>query len=532
MPKFTTSEQTPYKEQLQESVWALIGHGKYQEALDCCKKLLGLFPNHSDVWYTASLVLLKAGNPQEALKSIEHAIRIQPSNPDWQVQKAVCLEAVGEKEQSQQLAKDLSCQKLSSAGFYSILGSSLTNQAQFKLALMVFNKAIQLQPNLANHYYNRATVERYLGEIQQAETSLERAIKLNPEDTEAYELRSQLRTQQINNNHVSELEKLLKNGFPNWRDQVRICYTLAKEYEDLEQYELAFARLKQGADLRRKNMRYQVSHDLDTMAQIQTVFKADLYNGNIPGYESAAPIFIIGLPRTGTTLVERILDTHSMVESKGELNNFALALTRLAQQTSGKRLNGSELVKLTATLDFKALGKAYIDSIKINNNSNKYVIDKMPMNFLYAGLIHLALPKAKIIHLTRHPMDTCYAIYKQLFKEAYPYSYDLDELGRYYLAYRQLMAHWQHVIPGVIYTVTYEQLVTDTHNEIKKLLAKCELSWEDNCLNFHKNTNASTTASALQIRKPIYHGSIRKWRQYRQQLQTLADVFTAAELAI
>ena len=375
-------------------------------------------------------------------------------------------------------------------------------------------------------------MERYQGRIEQAEVSLNTAITLNPRDTEAYELRSQLRTQHAHDNHVDELENLLSSGFSSWRDEVRICYALAKEYEDIEQYDSAFARLKRGADTRRKNMRYQVSRELETMAEIQSVFNADLFNKSVGGYSGEAPIFIIGLPRTGTTLVERILDSHSKITSAGELNNFAIELTRQAREKSGQRLGGTELVRLSATLDFTLLGRAYIDSVKSIVEGGAQFIDKLPMNFLYAGLIHLALPKAKIIHVTRHPMDTCYAMYKHLFKDAYPYSYNLVELGQYYLAYKQLTEHWMKVIPGCIYTLTYEKLVEDTEKEVQELLAYCEVPWESRCLRFYENTNVSTTASSVQVRQPIYHSSVQKWRHYKRQLRPLSDLFQSAGITV
>jgi hypothetical protein len=176
---------------------------------------------------------------------------------------------------------------------------------------------------------------------------------------------------------------------------------------------------------------------------------------------------------------------------------------------------------MTAKLDFHALGEAYISGTRPLRGDVPYFIDKLPFNYLYAGLIHLALPRAKIINVQRHPMDTCYAVYKQWFKDAYPFSYKLDELGDYYVAYHQLMRHWNEVMPGVIHTLQYESLVADIDGETHRLLQYCGLPWEDQCLRFYQNTQASTTASALQVRQPVYASSVGKWRHYARHLEPL-----------
>jgi hypothetical protein len=269
-------------------------------------------------------------------------------------------------------------------------------------------------------------------------------------------------------------------------------------------------------------MRYDVATDLAILAKIREVYAASLFDGRIEGFDCADPIFIIGMPRTGTTLVERLLGSHSQVCAAGELNEFALELVRLARQLPGPTPTSRlDFVAATAGLDFRALGEGYVRRTRAMRDDRPFFIDKLPFNFLYAGLIHLALPRAKIISLRRHPLDTCYAVYKQLFKDAYPFSYDLDELGRYYIAYDELMRHWHSVMPGVIHTVAYEALVADLEGETRRLLDHCGLAWEEACLHFHRNSRASTTASAVQVRQPIYDTSIGKWRHYARQLEPL-----------
>ena len=234
------------------------------------------------------------------------------------------------------------------------------------------------------------------------------------------------------------------------------------------------------------------------------------------------------MPRTGTTLVERIPGAHTQVYAAGELMNFSAEMTRQVLSAVQTRSSRDELIELSSKLSFSELGNAYIDSTKPDTEAADHFADKLPFNYLYLGLIHLALPKAKIVHVERDPMDNCYAIYKTLFDAAYPFSYDLDKLGRYYLAYRQLMDHWSEVLPNRFYNLQYEKLLETPEQQTKALLAYCNLPWEDACLSFHQNPQTSKTASASQIREPIYGSSVGNWRNYQQQLEPLHSLFAQA----
>jgi hypothetical protein len=371
-------------------------------------------------------------------------------------------------------------------------------------------------------------VQRYLGDAAGAELSFDAAIKLNPAEYEAYNARAQLRTQTSKSNHIVQLQELVAR-IENPVGSTQLNYALAKELEDVGDFTGAFAALQRGADVKRRHMRYSVDTDLQIMARIGEVFGPALFDGCLRSAEGGGAIFIIGMPRTGTTLIERILGSHSQIHAAGELNNFSLELLRLVRQTiSPAPTSRLDFVAATARLDFRALGEAYLRSVRSLRGARPHFIDKLPFNFLYAGLIHLAMPQAKIINLQRHPMDTCYAVYKQLFKDAYPFSYDLDELGQYYIAYHGLMRHWNAVIPGVIGTFRYEAVVADIEGQARRLLEFCGLPWEEKCLRFYQNPRSSTTASALQVRQPIYDSSVGKWRRYAQQLEPLRRRLEAA----
>jgi tetratricopeptide (TPR) repeat protein len=399
-------------------------------------------------------------------------------------------------------------------------------------AVKRYEQAISLQPEDARHYYNAACMQRSLGDLELAEKNFDAAILRNPADHESYKIRSDLRRQTPENNHVAKLTALLKGDIADPRGRVQLQYALAKELEDLGEWQRSIEVLQEGSRNRRRLMKYDVARDLETIAAIKRTFTEDVFATPPAGSDNAEAIFILGMPRTGTTLVERILASHSQVFAAGELNNFAAQLmVMMRKQNADKRVSRDAMVASSAELDFRLLGDAYIKSTRPFTGKTAHFIDKMPLNYLYIGLIHLALPNATIINLERDPMDTCYAVFKQLFVDAYPFSYDLKELATYYVAYHQLMEHWNRVLPGVVHTVRYEALVDEPEAHTRQLLDACALEWDPQCLKFYENREASTTASTAQIRRPVYKSSIGKWRNYEQQLQPAVEILRQAGIS-
>jgi tetratricopeptide (TPR) repeat protein len=495
-----------------------------------------------------ALRLIQARDWPTALQHIDGALEASPGVPQWLLTKAQCLMALGRRTEACAAA----AAALESAGSDAILldalGSFFSFMGDQRTALAAFEAAIKLEPANPHFIFNRATVRRFLGELAAAERDYDRVIELRPADFEAYKNRADLRTQEPAHNHVAELERLVARGFPEWRGEVQIRHALAKEYEDLGDYAKSFEQLRLGATKRRKNLNYDVANDVATVQWIMDAFPAGAFPGDplraaAPGpaqgsapvpvtarnaAAASTPIFIVGLPRSGTTLVDRILSSHSAVRSAGELNDFALALVaRIRSETGVAQMPRRELVARSAHIDFAALGREYLERARAVVGAGCFT-DKMPLNYLYCGLIRRALPDAKIVHLTRHPMAAGYAMYKTLFKDGYPFSYDLGEIAQYYIAYRRLMAHWDAVIPGAIHRVSYEHLVADQNAASRELLRFCGLDWEPGCAQFHLNPYATTTASAAQVRRPIYDTSVAQWRHYAADLKPLSDALTAA----
>jgi tetratricopeptide (TPR) repeat protein len=467
-----------------------------------------------------------------AMACIDQALSVEPRDTKMLVYRAQCLLALGRLPDACAAAAAAQISAPPDPLVFDLLGSLFSRGNDQIRALAAFGRAVSLAPGNPHFIFNRAAVNRFLGRLAEAEADYDRVIALAPADYEAYKNRSDLRTQSFGANHIDELQALIEQGIPQWQGHVQIQYAIAKEYEDVGNYAKAFEHLQKGARKRREHMHYNVAADVATVDWIIEAFPAvssESGSGSLSRAPGEAPIFIVGLPRSGTTLVDRILGSHSTVFSAGELDHFALCIVDAVRSKSGAaRLPRRELIARSADLDFAALGRDYLERARHATAPGVRFTDKMPLNHLYCGLIRRALPRAKIVHLTRQPLAVCYAMYKTLFKDGYPFSYDLEEIGRYYIAYRRLMDHWQAAMPEGIHTVSYEALVADQVGETRKLLRFCGLEWQDSCIEFHRNSSPTTTASAVQVRQRLYDTSISQWRNYAAQLAQLDSQLRAA----
>lgn len=514
----TSFSDTPEFKQL----LTLLGERNFPAAKELCDRIgqspLGLF--------LSSEALLRTNNLKPALDWAKRSVEGAPEDASARSQLAKCYFYNNDQRQALQTAEEAVALEPESVHDLDTLANVYSHCGDQDRALALFEKAAQLAPDNPDVVYNLATSYRFLGRNEQAEDAFNRVIGLNPLDYSAVMGRSLLRTQTADNNHLEQLEEHLKSTSiaPTMNNECRVhyCYSLAKEYEDLGRFEDSFKMLKAGADLKHQSMNYLADQDLATMGHLKQHFTRDALANLKSSASSDQPIFVLGLPRSGTTLVERILASHRDVASAGEIMTFPNIVVPMVAPPGREAPH-------PLSINFDQLGHSYIqrtsDYLSGPNEGKHRLIDKLPLNYLNIGYIRAALPNAKIVLLDRDPMDSCYAMYKSLFNgTVYPFSYDLTQLGRYYQGYADLMAHFQQELAVPPYVVKYEELTADPEPQIRALLEYCDLPWDDNCLAFHTNELASTTQSASQIREPVHTRSVGLWQQYEQQLQPLAQI--------
>ena len=410
-------------------------------------------------------------------------------------------------------------------------GVILTECGQHERALPAFRRAAELAPGHVAVRYNLATALIAHGSLEEAEKQLEACIGLDPMHWRAHHALSYLRRQTEGDNHIARLEATLQRLRGRVTASLYVGMALAKELEDLGDYATSFRRLTEA----KKGPSGLLRHDPGKDAALFDALRA------IPlpaadaavGYGSDEPIFILGMPRTGTTLVERILSSHPQVTSAGELHHFASALKRAAGG-AGFNLFSPDDLKNARDLDWARMGEHYVESTRSLTGRTPRFIDKLPHNFLYAGLIAAALPRARIICVLRDPMDTCLSNFRQLFAPESPYfdySYNLLHTGHYYAGFRRLMQHWHRVAPGRIFDVWYEDVVNDQEGSTRALLDFCGLEWDPACLAFDRNQAPVATASSAQVREPLYRSAMQRWKRYGDALDPLHRLLEEAGFA-
>jgi tetratricopeptide (TPR) repeat protein len=397
-------------------------------------------------------------------------------------------------------------------------------------ASALYRRAAEAAPREPRFWYNLACGERSLGRLAAAEEACDRAIALDVTQYPSWLLRSELRVQAPEANHIRELQAQLDRAASNYRARLFLGYALAKELDDVGRFDEAFHWFAAAARTRREHLAYDVALDERKLARIAEVYTHELCvaapaaPGGRPGADSARYVFIVGLPRSGTTLVERILTGLPEVRSNGETANFSRALLDAA------RGDGDVFARAVAA-DPAAVAAGYARLAEPGAPAGR-IIEKLPLNYLYLGAIARALPEAKILLVSRSPLDSCFAMYRTLFAAGYPFSYELGELGRYYAAYQQLMNHWRGALGGRLHEILYEDLVREPLGSGARIAEFCQLPWSDAAIDIQNNRSASLTASAAQVRRPIYGSSSGRWRHYRRHLEGLIAALRAHAVSI
>jgi tetratricopeptide (TPR) repeat protein len=500
--------------------FSALASGNHDQAAKVGSQLAARYPQEPSVWHLSGVAELSRSNIKQATTLLERALALDPSDVAYHLDYARCCLAAGSRNDALSSLDRAARLGIESTKLLNAIGVLYGMCEDQEKSAPFLERAVKIDPQ-PEYLYNLGAAQRMLGDIAGAEDSFSRVIAMNPLNCRTHFLRSNLRKYTPEDHHTEELEHLLKDGKVNWRGEVLLHYAAGKEYEDIGNYKASFAHVRAGAQIKRRNTQYTVDKDLQVIDRI--IEKLDR-RGKPLGASSDEPIFIMGLPRSGTTLVERIVGNHSDVIALGELSIFGLELQDAIKKTTNKQLKQLDLIDRSLDVDFRRLGEVYLSKARLRNMKQRKFIDKMPMNYLYCGLIHATFPNSKMIVLRRNPMASCYAMFKMNFEGAYPFSYDLEDLGKYYIAFHRLIEHWKRVLGDEIYEIQYEDLIANQESQTRRLIDFCGLDWEDACLDFHENNAASSTASALQVRQPIYNSSVDLWRNFEDELQPLADI--------
>lgn len=510
---------------------AALRSGDWLRAKQLAVGLIPEMPSSAAPLFMAGIAALELGQMPFAVESLSRAVSLDPGRADYLAQLSRALVALRRNADALSAAGKSWVLKPRDPMTLDTLGLVFSQLNEHAKAAEVFQDRIQSDPGGAGHRFNLATSLVFSGNAGAAEAELEECLRLDPGFWKAYPALAKLRRQTADRNHIERLLAVL----PNARDPSVAIYVhmaLAKEFEDLGKYESAFEHLVEGKAPIRAAKGYSSSRDAAMFEAIERHYAGPVSSAS--GHQSDVPIFVFGMPRSGTTLVERILSSHSEVQSAGELDTFGLTLKRASGSTTPLMLDPDTMLR-SRQLDWAAIGDNYVAGTKLATWSKPRFVDKLPQNFLYAGYIANALPMARMICVRRNPMDTCLGNFRQLFALAspyYDYSLDILDTGRYYVFFDRLMAYWERLLPGRILTIEYETLVRDQESSTRTILDFCGLDWQQACMRFEENPSPVSSASTLQVREGIHPGSIGRWRKYATQLTPLRHLLEGAGVEI
>ncbi|HEU5048604.1 MAG TPA: sulfotransferase [Rickettsiales bacterium] len=410
------------------------------------------------------------------------------------------------------------------------LGAMLEVDGKLSEAEACYARAVESNPCNAEAQNNLGAILSTRGDLDRARQCFIASVNVNPLFVHAHYNLSTLKKYTVDDPHLIALEKLAANAHNLPVDvQLRLWFSLGKAWEDVKRYDDSFAAYERGNRIHRAMIGYDEKTAAKSTRDIIERFNKTLARKKHSGLADETPIFIVGMPRSGTTLIEQILSSHSVVFGAGELHDLCSTITQ--QWGIGAGISYIDCLQSATEEELHAIGAAYLQKIRVLHSTAPRITDKMPGNYFYIGLIHTVFPKAKIIHSMRDPMDTCFSNYSRLFKETMPFAYDLQELGRYWRQYDALMRHWKNVLPkGTILDVRYEDVVADLEGQARRLLDYCGLPWEEGCLAFYQNKRLVKTASVAQVRQPIYQSSVARWEHYRKHLEPLRQAMDGKEM--
>ena len=465
--------------------------GQLKDARNLLERCLELAPDFHAARHSYALVLIRLHKPEAALHEAERLLTLEPNNPNFLTLKGSILVRIGDHDE----------------------------------AISIYEKVLKNYPNQARAQMSYGHTLKTVGRLDESIEAYRKCIRLSPEVGEAYWSLANLKTFKFNDDDIENMRKQVTVEGGDADDQAHLAFALGKALEDHRKYDESFKFYRRGNAIRRIEHRHNPKINvLDSVRQVRTLDKAFYEQRKDWGCQSSDPIFVVGLPRAGSTLLEQILASHSQVEGTTELQDI-IAISRRLGDRSRQNPAGKypEILRQMTAEQFRELGEGYLESTRIQRSNQPFFIDKMPNNFRHIGLIHLILPNSRIIDARRHPMGGCFSGYKQLFANGQTFTYGLEDIGKYYRDYVRLMDHWDTVLPGRVHRVQYEDMVSDTEAQIRALLDYCKLDFEEQCLRFYETERAVRTPSSEQVRKPIYKEGLEQWRHYESHLGPLKE---------
>jgi len=485
--------------------------GHLEGSAQMFKNATNIKDDYAEAHFNLGAVLKILRRDHEAVESYKKAISILPNYPDAHNNLGTAFHDLGLLDEAIESLEWAIAYKADFAEAHNNLGNVMNDFGRMEAAVKCYKKAVQYKPDYAKAYFNLAIAYKDLGNKEAYLKSIEKTILLKPEWGDAHLHLSRIKNYKENDPHTQVMYSLLSSASLTLIDRIGLNFALAHTYESLENHEKQFKFLNEANRLRKKESNYSIDKDLKRFSVIKELFK------NPPpalkkDSSQIQPIFIVGMPRSGTSLVHQIVDSHHEVYGAGELTILSPIINQFFRDYKKEVGISNEALA--------AIREKYLLFLAKLNIAEKIIVDKMPLNFRHVGFILTAFPEAKIIHMNRDPMATCWSIYKYYFNGNY-YSYNQTDLAQYFLLYKDLMNFWHTLFPNKIYDLCYEDLTTNQEIETRKLLDYCELEWDDNCLNFYKNKGAMKTTSAFQVRQKMYQGSSEVWKQYEDYLQPL-----------
>ena len=499
----------------------LYKNRKFLKLRSYCKNLSSHFLEDPVILVFWGLSYFETNQYEEAEKKFKEAISIDKENLEAHINLGNTYGKLKKFEKAIEFFNRSTKINPDNHQIYYNLAVVLQKTDNLKEAVKAYKKAIAINNKYSIAYNNLGNILQTQGKIKEAKKNFENAILYNPFFAEAYRHLGRITKYKKYNSRINDMEKIYQSKNIPHNDKIHLGFALGQAFEDIKNYEKSINYYIESNNLRRSQFDYSIDDDKNKIKKIKTFFNKKIINIKLDSKYQVTPIFIVGMLRSGTTLIEQIISSHSNVSGLGEIGKFF----ELVEENFFKKNKTFKKYSIKTEKNFYSLGNKYIEYIESMGIKNKYFTDKMPLNFMWIGFIKIAIPQAKIIHCVRNPLDNCLSIFKNYFvQENNKYSYNMDELGQFFNLYLDMMNFWKSIFPKSIYDVSYEKLILNQNNETRKLLSACGLNFESNCIKYYENKRNVKTASSYQVRRKLYNDSIDLWKNYEKNIQPLIKI--------